>query len=559
MSQLLEPTWNKPIKEHDRALDPLGMNRVNDRMVGELVQGFTLLTSRARYYSFYVWVIEQIRKKKLAKNFTEFKNVFYDFERLYMMACVSHEEKESEDNHKDINGSSTGRNIWKDTPDKIPLNFTYFGHRLGGYGQYYQGSIVNLGLVEQGEDDEFEKPSTLGNLIIKDFDVLARESKFLSYYNKPNISKNELSKIGEKICLCKIKRQSNSEKKIIIDLLFGLIGEKNKYSTSRQESLGLILSVINQIQESKVISSQDFLDAVYFEQIKNDTKNKSITIPNSLSEISKKWKIVKAHDNFAFASESALQIFLQYLDQDSLHGKNIDDFYQNHLQDIDSEIRNILKIDEKFEKKSIQDIINIVLKENGIDTNLELIKQSKKYDQSIKISSKINEHILIENLEQLIDSDNPNISKTIANSILLVLFTGFRFSYLINSDENSIKWLKRLEKNDVGVLTFTKFVLDQLSQNIILSDFVRNFTQKFVILQAESIFKDKIRSSANPKCWFHKEGGNYVKDRDYWAKHRNIRFPSAISLLHDLDLLHQTDDSLKCTSQSQNILKKILQ
>ena len=40
MSQLLEPSWNKPVKEYDRALDPLGMNRVN------LHWGFTELETR---------------------------------------------------------------------------------------------------------------------------------------------------------------------------------------------------------------------------------------------------------------------------------------------------------------------------------------------------------------------------------------------------------------------------------------------------------------------------------------------------------------------------------
>ncbi|KER05481.1 hypothetical protein AAA799E16_01874 [Marine Group I thaumarchaeote SCGC AAA799-E16] len=161
-------------------------------------------------------------------------------------------------------------------------------------------------------------------------------------------------------------------------------------------------------------------------------------------------------------------------------------------------------------------------------------------------------------MEQLIDSKNPDISKSISNSILLILLTGFRFINIINSDENSIKWLKRLEKQDVGVLEFTTFVSQQINQDCNLRDFVRNFIQKYVILQAESIYKDKIRASTNPKCWFHKEGANYLKDRDYKANHRNIRFPSAVSLLHDLDLLNQDDDSLKCAQESQMILEKIL-
>jgi len=559
MSQFLEPTWNKPIKEYDIARDPLGMNRVGERMIGQLVQGFAVTTPRARYYSFYVWAIEQIREKKLAKNYIEFKNVFYDLERLFMLACIAHEEKD-QGNHRNISGSETGRDVWEKDSNKIPLNFTYFGNRLGGYGQNYRGSIFNIGLTEQGEEDEFEKPTKIGYLVIENFSSLAKESKFLSHYSKPSITKKEILEIGEKLCLCKVKTQTNSERDTLVKLLFGLIGEKTKYSTSRQESLVSILNIINQVQDKKITASQDFLDAIYYGQIKNDGKSEQITIPAKLHEISKKWKIVKAHDNYALASEAILQVFLEFLQQDTIKGKNIDEFYNKCIVDIDNEIKQLLKVDKKFKTESIQNLIQIILKENNIYENLEVSEQSKQYDKIIKISSKINEHIFIENIEELVDLDSPDISKTIANSILLVIFTGFRFIGIINSDENSIKWLKRLEKQDTGVLKFTNFVSDQIKQNKSLEDFVHEFIQKFVILQAESVYKDKWHSNtANPKCWFHKEGANYVRDREYYATHRNIRFSSAISLLHDLDLLNKTEDSITCTKQGQKIFEKILQ
>lgn len=273
----------------------------------------------------------------------------------------------------------------------------------------------------------------------------------------------------------------------------------------------------------------------------------------------KKWKIVKAHDNYALASEAILQIFLEFLQQDAIRGKNIDDFYDKCITDIDVEINQLLKTSKTFKKEPVRKLIQTILKENNIEDNLDLLQQSKQYDQIIKISSKINEHLFVEHIEALVDSDNPDILKTVTNSILLIILTGLRFISIINSNENSTKWLKRVEKHDVGVLEFTNFVSDQINKNKNLDDFIREFIQKFVILQAEYVYKGKLRSNtANPKCWFHKEGSNYVKDREYYATHRNIRFSSAISLLHDLDILNKTDDSTTCTKQSQKILKKIL-
>jgi hypothetical protein len=558
MSQFLEPTWNKPIKEYDIARDPLGISRVNDRMIGELIQGFTVTTPRARYYSFYVWAIEQIGKNKLAKNDREFKNMFYDFERLYMMSCVAHEEG-SKENHKEITGVEAGREVWKKELDKIAMNFTYFGNRLGGFGQNYRGSIFNIGLITQEIDDEYEKPSKTGYEIIKKFDELVKETKFLSCYKKQTISKKELLEIGEKLCLCKLKTQKNSEREALINLLFGMMVEKTRHSTLRQESLVLTLDVIRQIQDKKYTNSQDFLDAIYYRQIKIDKENQEITIPSKLDETSKKWKIVKAHDNYALASGAILQSFLEYLDKNP-KGKTIEEFINSCNLKLDDEINQLFNTNKTYKKESLQELIQTVLNKNNIKTNSQLIEQSKQYNKIIKISSKINEHVFVENIEELVDFKNLEIGKTVINSILLVILTGLRFYSITKTDDSSIRWLKRLEKQDLGVLGFTDFVSEQINKNKNLEEFIQKFIQKFVITQAESIFKEKLRSNtANPKCWFHKSGSNYIRDREHYSEHRNIRFSSAISLLHDLDILNKTDSSITCTKQSQKILESVLQ
>lgn len=562
MALILEPVWNKPVKEYDRALDPLGMNRVNDRMIGELVQGFTLLTPRARYYAFYVWTIDQIRKRKLARNFSQFKNTFYDIERLFMLGCVAHEVTEPKKNHNDINGVAEGRHVWMKHSSNIPLNFTYFGHRLGGYGQYYEGSIAYLGLVEQEEGDEFEKPSELGFQIIKQFDKLATDSGIFSYYGKPNISKQKLLEIGKKICLCKLKKESKNEKEILRELFFGFIGYNDRFAISRRESLAIILSIINQANKNnRIIEDQDFLDAIYFGEIGSRGDTIKITIPSKLNSISKRWKIVKAHDNLSLVTESILQSLLGFLNDNRAQGKPLNDFYQKIFKDFNDELIKLIHTSKKenFLDSNLQKILSVILKENKISDNWSnLMDLSKAYDEVILISSKLSEQSFILNLEELTQNENPNVSKTVTNGMLLALLTGLRFFWRIKSNDNSIKWLEKLEITDVGIFKFVLFVENALKQNFTLRDFTQSFIQKYVIFQAESIFKDKIRSSTNPKCWFHKEGSNYIKDREYIAKHRNIRFPSAISLLNDLDLVNSSDEVLECTNEGMTMLKRVL-
>ncbi|MBY8987734.1 MAG: hypothetical protein KGD61_04720 [Candidatus Lokiarchaeota archaeon] len=83
---MFNPVWNKRIEKSDRALNPLGMNRVTDKLLSELLPGITTVTPRARYYSFYVWAVQKAGEK--SQNLTQFKNRFYNIERLFML-CSS--------------------------------------------------------------------------------------------------------------------------------------------------------------------------------------------------------------------------------------------------------------------------------------------------------------------------------------------------------------------------------------------------------------------------------------------------------------------------------------
>ena len=374
----------------------------------------------------------------------------------------------------------------------------------------------------------------------------------MTHLKKSKISKSELLKIGDKICLCKIKKQVDSEKNKIIELFFELNKHTNNSKKLRQKSLSLLLDVVKQIQKYKIIEPEDFLNACYFQEIEEN----KIKINNKFTDVVKKWKIIKAHDNFSLSSELALQAFLKFLEEEKNQSSE-ESFYKKCVSKMDDEINHILQTNEKFSEKPIQDIIHHILKQNNISTDSELYKQSMEFDELVKISSKINEQIFVKTLERLVKSKEIDVTKVITNSTLLVILTGLRFSSIVDSDDESIRWLKQKTRQDVGVIEFTKFVSEQIHQNVILKEFVKNFIKKFVIFQAEQTFRGKYNGKTNPKRWFRKEGTQYIKERSYESKHKNVRFEIAISLLDDLDLIDKTDKSIICTNDGEKILKKV--
>jgi len=217
------PVWNEAVGEVDRALDPLGMNRVTDRLLNDLLLGITTVTPRARYYSFYTWVVHSIGQQK-STSFQQFRSQFYDMERAFMMACVAHEHDDAGQgrNHNAISGSEKGRRIWNESRERISMDFSYFGHRLGGYGQYYQGSISNLGLIEVPKDAAFEDPTLLGLKVAEAFDNVVDRSRLRKrVFGRKHVTKEVLAKFGKEVCLCRLRDNGAEDRDVLRGLFFG--------------------------------------------------------------------------------------------------------------------------------------------------------------------------------------------------------------------------------------------------------------------------------------------------------------------------------------------------
>lgn len=605
MSEYLEPIWSKPVNEYPFHIhDPLGMNTICDKMIQELATGITTTQiSRARYYIFYVWAIQQIRKMHI-RNLQNFGDKFYDLERLFMLSCIAHEHDTTLQNrrHNSIIGSRIGNAMWQKYPDEIPLDFKYSGDRLGGYGKYYRQSLFNLGLIKQDIEDEYERPTQLGLDTIDSFDKIACKSEFLSYCDgslTTTISKRTLFEIGQNMCLCNVRDQKY-ERQCLQRVFFDTFNDyrndvhvdvddsypvRNKFSNMRRKSLALILYAINQtdVHDDYTVDGFDFLDSVYFGDVVvkklDNTSNliKVYPLPE-LQDASERWKVVKAHDNFSFAIGVLFQSFLGFCHVQSKEHAQLDDFFESVFDKFDYELENILvDVNHKHYTNtsncSIQEILCLILAENHPSVFNDIIHASKQYDDTIASSLQIphvNERLLLSHLERLSQIKYPNTSQTAANSVLLIILIAFRFFWRINEKYVCIKWGKKLEADNTGIIQLTDFIMHAIQQKTSIQDFTRKFIYKFVILQAQHVYRDKLRSDVNPKRWFdyrsdsgllyfENHHNNTNKHSQYHAVHRFPRFDSAISILDDLGLVSISEKGyLQCTTEGQKMLGRVL-
>lgn len=562
---MLDPVWNKPVFESDRALDPLGANRVTDRMLNDLLSGITTVTPRARYYAFYLWAVNHANSGGKVKSLSQIKKNFYDLERLFMLSCVSHEYNKGNGNHKDVNGSYTGRKVWNESSENISLDFRYFGNSLGGYGQYYQGSLSRLGLVTMTDEDIFERPSPLGGPIVDAFETSVRKTDFLKFMNTRKVSKDELLQIGKELCLCSLKENNTKERDLLQNLFFGFSAERNDPKTRlRRESLFLITLLSKKLSLKGIrITDQNFLDLCYFEQVSTSGTTHSVSIPNSLIDVKNHWKLFRAHDYLAFTSEVLLSCFLRFINQKPYRGATKDEFLSqisdsaltkqfislSHVQ-ISSE--NVF--DLPFSK--VVDSLSVVL---GIPSfTSKPFQNSKTFDARVNISSAMNEFKIAGILEESVNGQMNETTVYASWPILLILLY-MRFLWMQEKGDNLWKWLVSNTASDLSPARFINTVYSENRKaNFTLGDFVHWFSDEYVINQAFRIYQEKSTSiNSKPKSWFHKEGEYFKRDRDYTAKHRNNRFESTITILEDLGLLRNLPNVIELTPDGNLILGKM--
>jgi hypothetical protein len=90
MSSILAflPRWTKRVSIEDGDRDPLGLSHVSARITDYLLNGIITQTYRARYYSFYCWIIWHIDETEPARSSREFADSFQRRDTFFTLASL---------------------------------------------------------------------------------------------------------------------------------------------------------------------------------------------------------------------------------------------------------------------------------------------------------------------------------------------------------------------------------------------------------------------------------------------------------------------------------------
>lgn len=565
----LDAVWVKPAIISRKVLDPLGLDRTSDRITSNLLMGIISLTERARYYSFYPWVIKNVNETEEFSRYIDFKNLFFDRARVYCLACISHGESHSEGNHANIQGLMKGRPKWRESGKIIQTqSFRHLGNRLGGYGYYYQASIRNLGLTKQESTRDVLTP--LGEQVAKTFEkVISKTRYYEEYIGSQKIPRTVLKDFGSNCCLCRINEPQAPDQNILRKIIFNLIPGSSEdlflEHEKRKHTLTIILHQVNTLcQHSKTIDEETFLDLTYYKQFKLKKDAITINFPNYLGEIIEKWKIFRCHDYYSYTCETLFSLFLKTLDLHRVDGLSFPNFLKSFEKSvIISELSKSLQTNFPSNglpnpQTVLLELVTLVFDTKISKFNIEI---SREFDQNCTLTSPINESIIMSQLEESNSSKKYKPNNTIVLSLLLLLMLFARFYYKYKTNNRSWLWLINRSQTDPSPYHMLREFEDKIfNPKYSIFDFISWIYKYQIISQSISVFNQKKGSSlySHPRTFFHEDKNVYRIDRIYTPRFRNSRFDSCLSILTDLNLCKYTRNNYKLTSDGVKLLNTIV-
>ena len=250
----IETGWVKPPPQVG-GLDHLAVQAPCINVYGRLLPGITNVTDRARYYSFYPWLIWAFDQRGWTKYDDEFVERFRRADCLFSMISLRHElvsGSDDEDHAGAMVGSNTLGPVVRELQSGTSIAISdyskqkgaktrYFASKLGGLGQYYLGVLRELAILDGDSKSGLRYTRQLGQLIAERLDHGIDRRVFLDVVEADMVSTHELDAL-EALCPCRLQ-ENCEEANVLRDLFFARDVFYDSEAMPRRRSMQSILQL----------------------------------------------------------------------------------------------------------------------------------------------------------------------------------------------------------------------------------------------------------------------------------------------------------------------------
>lgn len=317
----LTTSWLKP-PYASSGIDHLGTQAPCVMIYGQLLPGITNVTDRARYYSFYPWLVWSYDQSYTKDDYSHFVESFRRADCLFTLIAERHSQTTDHSNERhgvamvgrtklvpalaSLKAGETLRLSQYATTEDSPHR--YFMNRLGGLSQYYAGTLADLMIMESSTQSWIRYSKEYGKLLAQNFDAGIPGERFWQMVEGDEVTLATLDELSG-FCGCNIP-SSPAECQQLIDIFFDSSNAYGEEGEQRRRSLALIQQLAEALPADWDLSETAFRASVYTGALPGGTP---WVIPEALRSTCAHWVVYVRNDLLSVAFQSVLAICLQEL------------------------------------------------------------------------------------------------------------------------------------------------------------------------------------------------------------------------------------------------------
>lgn len=340
MSISIETGWVKPPHQIG-GLDHLGVQAPCIQVYSQLLPGITNVTDRARYYSFYPWLITRFEKEGWRSE-EEILLMLRRAECLLTIISLQHEHiaQDGTDDHRAamVGSDALYKAIEKlHSGEKVKISDysnldaggdRYFANPAGGLGQYYFGALKNLSLLSGDTVGTVEIIKETGKVLAGAVDRYVAGDRFIQVLIDDTVDEAIINELNS-FCPCKVK-QSSEEVKMLTGLMregwsalnTEAVASADELHASEFRSRTLAYMCIladSASAHNKSFNLDRFRGLIY---TACETNGDAVKVPDKLNNIINYWKVYQRNELLSVAMQG---LFFAILRSAELSGKQAQD------------------------------------------------------------------------------------------------------------------------------------------------------------------------------------------------------------------------------------------
>ena len=317
-------------------LDHLGIELVSVNLYQAMLPGITNVTERARYYSFYPWIIHRYAQQgPTTRTKVDWRNWFRSIEFTYAVACMAYEKDLGQNLASSVVGADLAGKVIEGEPPlakidlhgpsavgksgSVPASGAYFKNPEGGFGQYYKVPLRELGVLREHDAPtwpDVQLSNYAGKKIAEALDGKKAFHELIEFAIEGRARISELTLLGKTIHPEAISPDSQ-EAGILRALIFGddadlCKGQQPDHLIWRRESLLLMLQFLREAGTIEGSLADEFRRASLSKCLPDGRPWK---IPAFLSDVALGWGAYQRNDTLNYCLECLFYSALQETDR----------------------------------------------------------------------------------------------------------------------------------------------------------------------------------------------------------------------------------------------------